>query len=105
MKFVKRPVVIEAFQFLGHESGPDLSWFIAAVNAGTIKRKRTERIAGSDWLEIHTPEGHMSAGLRDWIIRGVKGEIYPCKPDIFDETYAPYDAPMGGYDAATKDKP
>lgn len=87
MKFRKKPVVIEAFQFMGHEGGPDLDWFVAAVNAGTITRHRTEKIAGSDWLEIHTLEGRMSAGLRDWIIRGVKGEVYPCKPDIFAATY------------------
>ena len=38
-------------------------------------------------VEIHTLEGTMTAGVGDWIIRGVKGELYPCKPDIFDATY------------------
>ena len=42
-----------------------------------------------DSLLIKTPEGTMRADPGDWIIRGVKGEIYPCKPDIFEATYEP----------------
>jgi hypothetical protein len=39
------------------------------------------------FLEIHTLEGDMRADVGDWIVRGVKGEFYPCKPDIFEATY------------------
>ena len=38
-------------------------------------------------MEIETLEGTMKANKGDWIIRGVKGELYPCKPDVFDMTY------------------
>lgn len=43
----------------------------------------------SGTLEIRTLEGTMTASEGDWIIRGVKGELYPCKPDIFEATYEP----------------
>jgi hypothetical protein len=42
---------------------------------------------------IQTPEGNMTAALGDWIIKGVKGEFYPCKPDIFEETYERVEEP------------
>ncbi len=42
---------------------------------------------GSNYLEIETLEGEMTARPGDWVIRGVKGEFYPCKPEIFDATY------------------
>lgn len=41
------------------------------------------------WIEIETLEGTMRADYLDWIIKGVKGEFYPCKPDIFEATYEP----------------
>lgn len=44
------------------------------------------------YLEVETLEGTMTADLGDWIIRGVQGELYPCKPDIFAATYEPADA-------------
>lgn len=44
-------------------------------------------------LEILTLEGKMTADVGDWIIRGVKGEFYPCKPDIFEATYEPAEEP------------
>lgn len=46
-----------------------------------------EILRDGDFLMIGTPEGEMCASPGDWIIRGIKGEIYPCKPDIFAETY------------------
>lgn len=48
----------------------------------------SERFDGSA-LVIPTSEGYMRASLGDWIIKGVKGEFYPCKPDIFEATYEP----------------
>lgn len=83
MKFRKKPVVIEAWQ-----SWKDAwtrtfawpTWIIEAINNGTIYDKDGE-------IYIKTLEGdhHVSDG--DWIIQGVKGELYPCKPDIFEATY------------------
>lgn len=83
MKFRKKPVVIEAFQltnenrFTPHE-WPE--WFIARFHDGYVEGLREN-------LLIRTLEGDMTACPNDWIIRGVKGELYPCKPDIFEATY------------------
>lgn len=84
-QFRKKPVVIEAFQ-LGSE-WPD--WWADAV---TANRAVTHNIdgrwrGGPDYALIQTLEGEMRAEFGDWIIQGVKGEIYPCKPDIFAMTY------------------
>ena len=80
-KYRKKPVVIEAFQWLNKQwVVPDDHWLIKAQDRKEI------RLAG-DILLIKTPEGEMQAKPGDWIIRGVKGEIYPCKPDIFEATY------------------
>ena len=85
-KYRKKPVVIEAFQ---------LTWdFIKSVNAPswviknrTIKFFYTDKIENSQYALIDTLEGQMRANANDWIIEGVNGEIYPCKPDIFEKTY------------------
>ena len=60
MKFIKKPVIIQAYQ-------TDVQ------------------------LDIPTLEGVMHASVGDWIITGVRGEQYPCKPEIFQETYSPYE--------------
>lgn len=76
-KFRKKPVVIEAIQWLGN-------------NFTELEEFGSERdiVSNPDGtLTIATLEGNHTAQKRDWIIRGVKGEVYPCKPDIFDQTY------------------
>lgn len=75
-KFRKKPVEIEAVQWTGRNSA-ELSAFLPA---GGI------RFTFSG-IEIETLEGNMLASEGDWIIRGVKGEFYPCKPEIFAATY------------------
>ena len=88
MKFRKKPVVIEAMQFLGPVAAiGDIDyattfddWIVASQG------DRTCRYVG-DTIVIPTLEGDHIASPGDWIIRGVKGEIYPCKPDIFAATY------------------
>jgi hypothetical protein len=79
-KFKKKPVVIDAFQWkpLGSPAanGYIPHWFIMS-----------EYNQDGNALLIKTLEGTMRADPDDWIIRGVKGEIYPCKPDIFEATY------------------
>lgn len=72
----KKPVVIEAVQYTGKNQN-EISEFCPSI-AGAI---------GSDSLFIATLEGEMEASVGDWIIKGVKGEFYPCKPDIFAATY------------------
>jgi len=87
-KFRKKPVVIEAFQF-GMQDKSDLPiWAKEAIQEGYIKP--FSQYGGSiRWAEIETLEGTMRAEIGDYIIRGIKDEIYPCKPDIFEATYEP----------------
>jgi hypothetical protein len=82
-KFRKKPVVIDAWQFPGFAS-------MEAVRTmpSWLAGKAQDR-AMSTSLFIATLEGTMEASPGDWIIRGVKGEVYPCKPDIFTATYDP----------------
>jgi len=77
VKYRKKPVVIEAVQWTGVWDD-DISSFLPA--------KGTSFDAEGE-LHIRTLDGVMAAGVGDWIIKGVKGEFYPCKPDIFAETY------------------
>jgi len=80
--FRKRPVVIEAVQFTGGNT-------VEVVNfIGSGYRVMPDyRDASKDVIFIVTLEGEMVATAGDWIIRGVQGEFYPCKPDIFEATY------------------
>lgn len=79
-KFRKKPVVIEAVRY---RAGEQPGEFAADVIAGNI------RYPEDGTMLIKTLEGEMCAQPGDWIIRGVKGELYPCKPDIFAATYEP----------------
>lgn len=82
----KKPVVIEAVQWhpaLTNGNPPD--WLSAAIAGGKVYYQGGE----SPHLTIETLEGAHRADVGDWIIRGVKGELYPCKPDIFAATYEP----------------
>lgn len=79
MKFRKKPVVIEAIQWIGNNQN-EINIFVPEE-----KRFYTE----GPVLHINTLEGAHTANVNDWIIRGVKGEFYPCKPDIFLLTYEP----------------
>lgn len=88
MQYRKKPVVIEAWQFNGHdfdEGAPE--WYLHSLRSGEIKRGRTDKIENSDFLKVHTLEGDMLAYPGDYIIMGVKGERYPCRQDIFCLTY------------------
>jgi len=75
MKFVKKPLVIEAWHNVDDEE-PVPFWVDEAA----------ERMSGGRF-RIKTLEGEMVASLGDWIIKGIKGELYPCRADIFEATY------------------
>jgi len=79
-KYRKKPVVIEAAQFDGSERS---IVEILALQSDKVKVLRED--AGD--LMIPTLEGLMRASVGDYVIRGVQGELYPCKPDIFEQTY------------------
>lgn len=84
MKFRKKPIIVEAVQlpYSTHWEWPEIAkWCGGSVVVKGPTDDRRQAIA------IPTLEGTMYASLGDWIIRGVKGEFYPCKPDIFEETY------------------
>ena len=78
-KFRKKPVVIEAIQWTG-ENIVDVTEFMHSCSGFNIN-KFTKTVI------IETLEGTMSASKDDYIIKGVQGEFYPCKPDIFEQTY------------------
>lgn len=81
-KYRKLPVVIEAERFeKGNEN--------RAYNFVTCNAAADWNESGNPILKIQTLEGVMTATLGDWIIRGVAGEFYPCKPDVFEATYEP----------------
>lgn len=80
MKFRKKPVVIEAVEFTGDY--PAVSRFMGSATWCSATDG-----SGNAALMIPTLEGEMLAQLGDWIIKGVKGEFYPCRPDIFAATY------------------
>ena len=78
MKYKKKPIVVEAKR-LTKENQIDLLYWMGGEN------KRAYWDSGE--IDIITLEGTMRANLGDYIIKGVKGEFYPCKPDIFEATY------------------
>jgi hypothetical protein len=85
MKFRKKPVTIEALQFTDHHVGESiLDWVNGnGGNAFTLGTTDAPRMA------VRTLEGTHEASVGDWIIQGVAGEFYPCKPEIFAATYEP----------------
>lgn len=79
MKFRKKPVVIEAFQFIG-----DVDPFPTDFKNAICCQAHNGLMGNA---HIHTLEGKHEITNGDWIIKGVAGEFYPCKPDIFEMTY------------------
>jgi len=92
MKYRKKPVVIEAMRLaeVGEEPTDEMHAWLDA-RSDKWESDRDEGIA------IKTLEGMMRAEPGDWVIEGVKGELYPCKPDIFDATYEPVTEPHDKY--------
>lgn len=88
MKYRKKPVVIDAIQYDGanddeiielndgDSSGLNFGVTLASAN-----------VSRAPFCDISTLEGVMRANVGDWVIRGIKGELYPCKPDIFAKSY------------------
>lgn len=80
MKFRKKPVIIDAVQWFGYGDHPSVVCY-----------SPSNEFMGDQYPAIQTLEGWMRVSTGDWIITGVKGEMYPCKPDIFQATYEPVD--------------
>lgn len=81
MRFRKKPVVIEAMQFTNDNKKHLFRWLTSDYYENDLD--------GRPVLVILTLEGNMIAQIGDWIIKGVNGEFYPCKPHIFEQTYEP----------------
>ena len=87
MKYRKKPIVVEAFK-LNERGLVEEDWFWDAVTNNTIITHYFGKFHPEPaWCEINTLEGTMIAKAGDYIIRGIDGEIYPCKADIFEKTY------------------
>ena len=80
MKFIKKRVVVEAVHWNGIKVSETPEWILEALNSGVLVRF-------GDKVQVRTLEGVMTASPGDYIIKGVDGELYPCKPDIFEKTY------------------
>lgn len=99
-KYRKVPVEVTAVRWEG-EWAPVRDWLLTITNGNVPGIRYPDgalRLGGTpvirrdgDYLLVDTLEGTMRADTGDWIICGVKGEFYPCKPDIFDATYEPVD--------------
>lgn len=85
-KYRKKPVVIEAMQFkTNNEVGsPNMDGIVNWINQG---KERMNAWHNGTNIFIQTLEGEMRSDVGDFIIKGVNGEYYPCKPDIFEKTY------------------
>jgi NTP pyrophosphatase (non-canonical NTP hydrolase) len=90
-KYRKRPVVIDAIQWQGTAAAavPIINWILTGAGSARYHDEEDD-LPG---IAIDTLEGTVTASPGDWIIRGVRGEFYPCKPDIFAATYEPVDTP------------
>lgn len=90
-KYRKKPVIIEAFQLGYHWPQDECNeWFHDAVTNGVITTHNMGKFHNPNekpFIKIHTLEGVMRGDQGDYIIKGVQGEIYPCKPEIFEATY------------------
>lgn len=83
-KFRKKPVVVEATQWLKAGDHPSVMSLEAYADKHGLKSPLRY---SADAYVIETLEGHHDVTPGDWIITGIKGERYPCKPDIFAATY------------------
>ena len=89
MKYRKKPIVIEAVQWTGGNLREVIDFAGLHSSAQKWTWDEYEDIVATEGLKIFTLEGPLMASVLDWIIKGVKGEFYPCKPDIFEATYEP----------------
>lgn len=83
MKFRKKPVVVDAVQFVVW----DLAKIPLFIDLHNVTYPVYKNELGKPFIVIPTIEGPLNASNLDWIIKGICGEVYPCKPDIFEKTY------------------
>jgi hypothetical protein len=89
--FRKKPVKIEALRYTGDNAREVVAWARSHGNEDVQEGAASYEGRASDVIRVPTLEGVMLAGPGDWIIRGVAGELYPCKDSIFVATHEPAD--------------
>ena len=94
-KYRKLPVVIEAIRFDGNNGHELRLWSDGAVIVSPVLEPTDDNPTG-EYVQIKTLEGTMRGNVGDYIIKGIKGEFYPCKPDIFEATYEAIDIEAQG---------
>ena len=95
-RFRKKPVIVEAHQWDG---GKSCAEFIVSWIKETGHDAQFISVPDlTHTINIRTLEGEMMAMPHDWVIKGVQGEFYPCKPDIFEATYEEVEEPSGELD-------
>lgn len=95
-QFRKKPVIIDAIQWSGNVNRQEVCDFVGTdLKTEVYSDTAYEAGQGAPYfsLIIETLEGNMTANPNDWVIKGVNGEFYPCKPDIFEKTYEPVVSP------------
>lgn len=94
-KYKKNPIVVEAFQYDGDMKGSDGKYYVPVWAVEALKKGRLFYVSFSSLSPSHPPydlyvktlEGNIHVSVGDYIIQGINGEVYPCKPDIFEESY------------------
>ena len=94
MKYRKKPIVIEAFHMTAERMANNVDWPEWLNAAWQMNKHITGSLTptrnksdGSHEFSIQTLEGPLLVTAGDWIIQGIRGELYPCKPGIFEDTY------------------
>ena len=85
-KYRKKPIVVDAWQFTSFDNGHEICEWATKEGDRLCEFAYSEE-EGICHLTIETLEGNHQADLGDYIIKGIAGEFYPCKPDIFEKTY------------------
>lgn len=88
MKYRKKPIVIDAIQYNGNNGNKLYWWSDCSVIESPVLEPDESNPSGA-YVQIQTLEGCMIGNNGDYIIKGVNGEFYPCKPDIFEKSYEP----------------
>lgn len=96
-RYRKLPVVIEAMRWNGTPEGatPIINWVLARDGTARYHEDRpgdTNVLIRPEHIAVDTLEGTMRANAGDWVIRGVQGEFYPCRDDVFRQSYEPVEA-------------
>lgn len=84
-RFRKKPIVIEAIQFTGHNQAEVLAFCRPNLSKRALEGAQIMKLP----VIITNREGDLTASPGDWVIKGTAGEFYPCKPDIFANIYDP----------------